>query len=219
MKKVFLLLALVVLYITSLTAQDEVQDQDRDQVRLMLVDGDMLQIRDRDQTRLQDKITLNDGTVVNPDGTYQTRDRDQLRLRDGECLDSDGVKYRNEYQYRYKVQQENKGLTQAQIQKRNQQRVHYIFVDGEMMQVRNQSQNRLENKMNLGDGVVVNPDGTYQSRDRKQLKLQDGGCINMDGKVFKNTMQQRKMILQKNKIQKKMPAKPKVQKKNKNGGI
>ena len=52
----------------------------------------------------------------------------------------DGVKYRNEYQYRYKVQQENKGLTQVQIQERNQNRVHYMLANGEMIRVRNQSQ-------------------------------------------------------------------------------
>jgi hypothetical protein len=39
----------------------------------MLVDGDVLQIRDRDQIRLQDKIILTDGTTVNPDGTFQKR--------------------------------------------------------------------------------------------------------------------------------------------------
>jgi hypothetical protein len=64
----------------------------------MLVDGDVLQIRDRDQIRLQDKIILTDGTTVNPDGT--SRKKDRLRLRNGECLDMNGVKYSNEYQYR-----------------------------------------------------------------------------------------------------------------------
>jgi hypothetical protein len=39
----------------------------------MLVDGDVLQIRDRDQIRLQDKIILTDGTTVNPDGTFQKK--------------------------------------------------------------------------------------------------------------------------------------------------
>jgi hypothetical protein len=44
---------------------DQDQDQDQKQDRLMLVDGDVLQIRDRDQIRLQDKIILTDGTTVN----------------------------------------------------------------------------------------------------------------------------------------------------------
>jgi hypothetical protein len=47
--------------------------QDQDQDRLMLVDGDVLQIRDRDQIRLQDKIILTNGTTVNPDGTFQKK--------------------------------------------------------------------------------------------------------------------------------------------------
>jgi hypothetical protein len=37
---------------------------------------------------------------------------DRLRLRDGECLDMNGVKYSNEYQYRSKIKQENKNLTE-----------------------------------------------------------------------------------------------------------
>jgi hypothetical protein len=60
----------------------------------MLVDGDVLQIRDRDQIRLQDKIILTNGTTVNPDGTFE-KGGDRLRLRDGECLDMNGVKYSN----------------------------------------------------------------------------------------------------------------------------
>jgi hypothetical protein len=93
--KRLLIIVFAVLGSTALFAQD--QDQDR----LMLVDGDVLQIRDRDQIRLQDKIILTDGTTVNPDGTFQKRG-DRLRLRDGECLDMNGVKYSNEYQYRSK---------------------------------------------------------------------------------------------------------------------
>jgi hypothetical protein len=65
--KRLLIIIVAVLGSTALFAQD--QDQDR----LMLVDGDVLQIRDRDQIRLQDKIILTDGTTVNPDGTFQKR--------------------------------------------------------------------------------------------------------------------------------------------------
>lgn len=206
MKKVILLIAFVVFGTTTLTAQDQKQDIDRD--RLMLVDGDVLQIRDRDQIRLKDKITLNDGTVINPDGTYFTRDRVRLRLKDGECLDMDGVKFLNEYQYRYKIKQENKGLTEAQIQTRNQNRVHYMLVDGEVVQIRNQSQNRLQQKLNLGDGTVLNPDGTYQTKEQKQLRLNDGECLNLDGKLFKNTYQHRKMLIKNKAAMKKVQKKP-----------
>ena len=88
----------------------------------MLVDGDVLQIKNRDHIRLQEKITLNDGTIVNPDGTFQTKDRIKLQLKDGSCLDNDGIYYRNDYQYQYKIKQENKDLTEVQIQNRNQNR-------------------------------------------------------------------------------------------------
>ena len=80
--------------------QDQDQTHDKDRDRLMLVDGDVLQKRDREQIRLKDKVTVNDGTVINPNGTYITRDQVRLRLKNGECLYMDGVKYRNEYQYR-----------------------------------------------------------------------------------------------------------------------
>jgi uncharacterized membrane protein len=56
----------------------------------------------------------------NPDGTFQKRG-DRLRLRNGECLDMNG-KYSNEYQYRSKIKQENKNLTQSQMMERNQKR-------------------------------------------------------------------------------------------------
>ncbi len=226
MRKTILSLLFVVLTTTAITAQDRDRDrdQDRDQIRLQLVDGDVLQIRDRDQIRLRDKITLNDGTVVNPDGTY-LKNQERLRLRDGECLDADGVKYANEYQYRARINKENQGLSQAQIQARNQNRFHIMAVDGEMLQIRNQSQERLNTSMTLENGTVVNPDGTYQLRDRKQLQLKDGECLNMDGQLFKNSLQNRKMLVKKNKkankqmMNKKVQKKPAVQKKNVKKGV
>ena len=176
----------------------------------------MLQIRDRDQIRLQESITLNDGTVVNPNGTYHLRNGDRLRLNEGECLDADGIMYRNEYQYRYKVEQENKGLNQAQVQERNQNRVQYMLVDGEMLQIRNQSQNRLEQRLNLADGGTINPDGSYQMRDRKQLRLQDGECLNMEGTMFKNTYQYQKTLAKKSTMKKKVNKTSGMKKKSSN---
>ena len=168
--------AFVVLGTSVLAAQERDQDriQDQDRTKLVMVNGEMLELRDRAENRLMEKQTLADGTVIHPDGTYQTRGGERLRLQDGECLDGDGIKYRNEYQYRYKVNQENKGLAQNQVEERNQNRLHYMLVDGEMYQIENQFQNRLQSQINLADGGSVNPDGTYQTRERKQLKLQDG---------------------------------------------
>jgi hypothetical protein len=168
---------------------------------------------------------LSDGTVVNPNGTY-VKNRVRQRLQDGECLDMNGNKYANEYQYRNQVKKENQGLTQAQMQERNQNRYQLMMIDGEMYQIRNQEQYRIRNQVNLADGTAVNPDGTY-IRERQQLRLQDGECINMDGQLYQNTYQHRKMVVQKNKTANKKalkkrnkPAnKTKAQKKNMKKGI
>ncbi len=210
MKKLCLLTAIMLLSALTLTAQEQDRDriQDQDRTKLVMINGEMLELRDRAEMHLREKQTLEDGTVVFPNGQYQTRDGLKFRLKDGECLDNDGIKYRNEYQYRYKVRQENRGLTESQIQERNQNRIYYTLVDGDMYLVRNQSQHRIQDKIDLGNGVVVNADGTYQNRERKQLQLKDGECINMDGEVFRNMYQYRKMIVQK----KQMPAKKMIKK-------
>lgn len=178
--------------------RDRVQDSEQDRDRLMLVDGEVLQIRDQDQIRLQDPVTLNDGTVVNPNGSYLTKDRVRLRLKDGECLDNEGNKYRNEYQYRHKIMQEDKGLTNAQIQQRNQNRFQIMRIDGEVYQIRTRSQERLQQRLELSNGGSIDPDGTYMTQDRKQLRLQNGECMNLSGEKFRNMHQHRKMMLQKN---------------------
>lgn len=200
MKKLFFLIAFVVFGTTAIVAQERDQDriQDQDRTKLVMINGEMLELRDRAEMRLKEKQTLSDGSVVTPNGTYETMDGNRLKLKNGECLDGDGIKYRNEYQYRYKVGQENKGLTQDQVRERNQNRIHYTLVDGEMYLVRNQSQHRLEESLDLGNGVVVNPDGSFQNRDQKILQLKDGQCLNTDGQMFSNMYQYRKMILQKN---------------------
>ena len=200
MKKLLFMAAFVVLGTAMLTAQERDQDriQDQDRTKLVMVNGEMLELKDRAQLRLKEKQTLADGTIINPNGTYETKDGDRLRLKNGECLDGDGIKYRNEYQYRYKVNQENKGLAQNQVEERNQNRLQYMLVDGEMFRIENQLQNRLQSQFQLADGGTVNPDGTYQTRDRKQLKLQNGECLNLDGQKFKSLQQQRKMMVQKN---------------------
>ena len=222
MRKLVAFLILVVFATTVLVGQERDRDriQDQDRTNLTMINGEMLQLRDRTEARLRERITLNDGTVITPNGNYITKDGKQFKLKKGECLDADGIKYRNEYQYRYKIQQENKGLTQAQIQERNQNRVHYLTMDGDMLQVRNQLQERLHTSMTLNDGTVVNPDGTYQNRDRKQLRLQDGECLNLDGKLHQNQYQYRQHLVQtqnnmrKNQVQTKTKAKKNVGKKS-----
>ena len=225
MKKLTMFIIFIVLGTLGLAAQDkdQIKDQDRDRDRIILVDGDVLQIRDRDQIRLKDKITLNDGTVVSPDGTYTTRDKERFRLRDGSCIDMEGIFYRNEYQYQYKIKNENKGLSDAQIQERTQNRYHIMNIDGHVYQIKNQAQNKLKQQLKLNNRVVVNPDGSYTNREGKQMHLRDGECLNLDGEMFKNTYMHRKMVAQKNMnanktmTQKKVQTKPvttPVQKKN-----
>lgn len=205
MKKLAMFLIFIVLGTLGLAAQD------KDRERIIMVNGEVLQIRDRDQIRLQNKITLNDGTVVNPDGTYVTRNQEKFRLRDGSCIDMDGILYRNEYQYQYKIKNENKGLSEAQIQERTQNRYHIINIDGQLYQIKNQAQNKLKQQLKLNNRVVVNPDGSYTNRDGQQVHLRDGEVLNMDGQMFKNTYMHRKMVAQKNKNTNKTTTQKKVQ--------
>lgn len=199
MKRIIYLVVFTFLGTAWLTAQERDRDriQDQDRTKMVMVNGEMLELRDRAEMRLKEKATLSDGTEVFPNGTYQTRDGLKFKLKAGECLDGDGIKYRNEYQYRYKIQQENKGLAEALVKERNQNRVHYTLVDGEMYLIRTQAQNRLNEKIELAEGMSVDPDGSYLDRERKQLQLRDGECINMQGEVYRNMHQHRKMLVKK----------------------
>lgn len=198
MKKMFLLLAFMILTTSTLTAQNQDRYHDQDQDRLMAVDGAILLIKDHTPLPLQGRLSLIDGTIVNPNGTYQRKDLKKLHLQDSECLDNDGIKYINDYQYRFKVEQENKGLSQTKIEKRNQNRFQLMLIDGEMFKIMNHSQNRLQEKINLGNGTVVNPKGTCQTPDHKQFSLLDGECLNMDGEIFHNTCVHQNMFVEKN---------------------
>lgn len=215
MKKMLLLVAFIVLGTTTLTAQDRDQDriQDQDQTKLVMINGEMLEVTERLQYRLQEKQKLSDGTSINSNGIYETPDMKQLQLREGECLDNDGILYRNEYQYRYKIQQENKGLTMPQIQERNQNRVHYIMVDNALAKVRTQAQNRLEQQLVLESGLEVQPTGAYRLNDGKQKMLKNGECLNMNGQKFKSLHMQQKMIRQRIIKNKPIPSKPIYKKK------
>jgi len=207
-----------------MNAQDQDQDQlrDRDRDRLMMVDGDLLRIRDRDQIRLNDELLLADGTIVQPNGVYETLDGKRLRLKDGECLDMDGVFYRNEYQYRYKIQRENIGLSENQIQNRNQNRWQLMFLDGNVYQIQNQIQERVQDQYKLDNGEYVSADGRYMNQDRQQLRLRDGECLDMDGNAYQNTYMHRVRTIKMDKnINKANIKKPEVKTKsiNKKGKI
>ena len=167
----------------------------------MIVNGDVLLIRDNHPISLQSRVTLSDGTLVNPDGTYQTKDFKRFRLQEGECLDNDGIKYRNECQYRNKVIQENKGLTLAKIKERNLHRFQLKFLDRKMFKIMNQSQKRLLKRITLRNGTVVYPDGSCQTLNSKKIfRLIDGECLNMDGEIFHDTCMHQEMLIQKNTV-------------------
>ena len=197
MKNLLILLVLLVLSPELMEAQDQEKDRDQDHTRLMMVDGNLLQIKDREQTQLKDKVTLNDGTVLSPNGRYVTRDGKKMRLRDGEFMDMDGIGYNNEYQYRFKVMQENKGLSQDQMRERNQNRTQFVVMDGNVYRIRSHEQSRLQEQMTLNNGMMVNPDGTYMDRDQKQQRLRDGECLTMNGQKYQDGLQQRKMLMHK----------------------
>ena len=60
MKKIMFLAAFVVLGTALLTAQERDRDriQDQDRTKLVMVNGEMLELRDRAQQRLKEKQTL-----------------------------------------------------------------------------------------------------------------------------------------------------------------
>ena len=210
MKKKIIAWAVMVLGVVALTAQEQDRDriQDQDQTKLLALNGTMLQLRDRAEIHLREKQTLSDGTVVYPNGAYETPDGQRYKLGEGECLDGDGILYRNEYQYRHKIERENAGLSEAQVRERNQNRYHYTRVDGEVYQIRHQEQARLENQVRLENGTTVFPDGSYQLENQQRQRLQDGACLDPSGQMFRNMYQFQKRVIQ----QHKMPAKKMIKK-------
>lgn len=174
--------------------QDKFQDGTYDV--LVSMDGAVLRIRDRAQIRLSMPVALNDGTLINPDGYYQTKDRQKFQLRNGECLDNNGIKYPNEYQYRYQIEQENKGLAEETVTKRNQHRFHILLLKGHVFQIIHGEQHKIKNPVDLGYGRIVHPDGTYRTS-YGFIRLKEGGCINMIGKPLINLYEHRKAVVRK----------------------
>ena len=188
--------------------RDRIQDQDR--TKLVVVNGEMLQLRDRAETHLREKQTLNDGTVLYPNGTYETVDGHRYKLKNGESLDGDGALYRNEYQYRHKIMRENEGLTQAQMRERNEHRFQYSMINGEVYRIQNEAQLRLQTPMQLANGATVHPDGTYQVENQARVRLREGECLDAAGEKFRNMYQMRKKLIR----QVQVPAKKMIKKGN-----
>ncbi len=193
----------IVLFFTMVFATVTVLAQNLDQVNLMYVDGDMIKIKDGDQEQLQESTMLADCTTLYPDGTFKTADGEQFRLKDGECLDMYGIRYRNEYQYRYKVKKENKGLSQTQLQNKYQNRFHYLRVDGNVFRIQNLAQNRVRKPITLENKIIVDPFGTYQTPDQQEIRFNDGELLNMKGVKYDGIYEYRKVIAKMNKTQQK----------------
>lgn len=197
MKTRLIWLGLLLISSLGVFAQERDRDriQDQDQTKILALNGTLLQVRDHAELRLQDRQTLSDGTEIQPNGRYTAPNGRRYRLKEGECLDGDGALYRNEYQYRHKIERENAGLSQAQMQQRNQQRLHYTLVDGTVYQIRHQEQIRLQEQLRLENGTTVFPDGTYQLKNQTRLKLENGACINPSGQIFRNSYMLRKQLV------------------------
>ncbi|MBQ0734760.1 DUF6799 domain-containing protein [Aquimarina celericrescens] len=193
----------IVLFFTMVFTIVTVLAQNLDQVNLMYVDGDMIKIKDGDQEQLQESTMLADCTTLYPDGTFKTADGEQFRLKDGECLDMYGIRYRNEYQYRYKVKKENKGLSQTQLQNKYQNRFHYLRVDGNVFKIQNLAQNRVRKPITLENKIIVDPFGTYQTPDQQEIRFNDGELLNMKGVKYDGIYEYRKVLAQMNKTQQK----------------
>jgi hypothetical protein len=90
----------------------------------------------------------------------------------------------------------------AQDQNREQDRVrlqdseYLMYQDGEMLQVRQGTQTRLQSQLKLADGTMANPDGTIQLKDQKRLQLRDGECLDMDGNRYENQERYNQMLSQ-----------------------
>ena len=202
MSKNLILPLFLILGMFCLVAQNGSTKQHKDEVYLLVMDNDIVQVKDCDQVLLENDITLNNGTVVYTDGTYLTPAGELLSLQNGECFDMNGTIYPDEYLYHYAMKQENKGLTTEQLQEKSLNRYQLILIDGEMYKILNHNQLEINSQMSLKNGTVINPDGTYRTMDPKRLRLLDGECLNMNGEIFRNIYQLRKELIQKNKEKK-----------------
>lgn len=111
---------------------------------MLMLRGEVLNISDREQIALQDRIILDNGTLVQSDGSFKTKNLQEFNLLEGECLDQDGVLYSNEYNYRFRVEQENKGLEISQVPERNQQRYFVMLIKGQAFQIINKKQHLIQ---------------------------------------------------------------------------
>jgi len=148
--------------------------QANEQEHFAFENGNMLRIQDMQQSQLQQQYRLENGLTVNPDGSYQFRDQERIQLRDGECLDGEGNVYASRQQLR----------EQAQVRLHAMNQEHFIHQDGQVYQVLNQERTRLTERVNLQNGLVINPDGTYRMKNKRQQNLANGECLDQEGNRY-----------------------------------
>lgn len=158
------------------------------------VDDKVLRIRDSAQIQIKDSSTTENGTVVNSDGSYQRNNEQTLQLSEGECIGDDGLKYRSEYQFRFRIEQEKTALKGSQGQDENQKRYHFVLIKGKVFQIKHYEQNWINNAVDLGYGKILQSNGIHRtSYGRSRLK--EGGCININAQPLINIYEHRKVII------------------------
>jgi hypothetical protein len=123
-KYFFMLVSLLLVTGTVLTAQDKIQIKDRihQEDHIMLKDGSCLLVNAGVSTKLATPLKLNNGITVNPDGSYQLQNQQKLQLRDGECLDMNGARYLNQGKFNKRVMMTNKQIEKVRTNAANQNR-------------------------------------------------------------------------------------------------
>ena len=107
MKKFFLMLSSVFLFVGMVHAQDTTSKQEKQQSiqkpdrihleeHLIYQGGKLYWVRNGMLAEIKNQIMLNNGIVINPNGWYHLKVHKKYRLKDGECFDLNGNLYQNQ---------------------------------------------------------------------------------------------------------------------------
>lgn len=123
----FMLVSLLLVTGTAVTAQDKIQKKDRIQLEdhLMLQDGSCLLVSGGVPTKLLTPYKLKNGVIVNQDGSYQLQNQQKYQLRNGEFLDMNGNRYLNQNQFNKKMMMTNKQIERVRAKTLHQNRPGY----------------------------------------------------------------------------------------------
>jgi hypothetical protein len=110
MKKFFLMLSSVFLFVGMVQAQDtqdtaskqvkqhSIQKSDRIHLEEHLIyqGGKLYWVQKGVRAEIKNQIMLNNGIVINPNGSYHLKIHKKYRLKDSECFDLNGNLYQNQ---------------------------------------------------------------------------------------------------------------------------